>query len=385
MYLLLFPKKFEFFAFVKSTQPNTLYFSSTLNIWQLNYSTYTLYVAYFDKSDYEFMRMLSQLMLTQEKLKNLNLVLIGSCGSTVESDFGKVFLIQEAIQGDRGFLQTKNEFIFREEKKLATPYKPTQEIEYFPAFTDTTKKNISSSNFLNETDYLSLEDFSLFHMETFYFYETCKHFDITSYICFRFVTDFVFPKSPPIEDINKRIIFLTNEFNKRTNKSLEIVAEIDNGSNKKVRTEYYTILRKYHRNTMQDLKFSFLEDFASPSNDLNLEFSDKDMKLLILKQLENGVEILEEEVANVNKLFNEKSRKKEKKTTEKDHPDEMQTEEVIEGPDQVFNKPNPEELNANRDISQSKAAMKRTNKGALSGQKRKNIDDSNDPPKKRSK
>jgi hypothetical protein len=120
--------------------------------------------------------------------------LIGSSGSSVEADLGKLFYITEAVKGDRGTLSTDLTFSWEIEKQTVRKHLLWDTECMVLKQKNVTSKKICSTNFLNsnvidkhfETGYL-------FDMETFDFYDVCEKQGVKKYSCVRFVTDYVVP------------------------------------------------------------------------------------------------------------------------------------------------------------------------------------------------
>ena len=102
-------------------------------------------------------------------------------------------------------------------------------------------------------------------------------------------------------------LFFVSEFNSSAKKDLKIIDDISNQANKAIRTQNYTALRKYHRNTMNNLDFGLLKDYNSTNDDLDLIFDDRDMKSNILDLYEFELSELVEKVESLNLEFNQKS------------------------------------------------------------------------------
>lgn len=128
-------------------------------------------------------------------------LLLGSCGSSQRGDIGKCFVIEEAVKGDRGVLNSKSEFTWESKKYVAKKH------GVWPSEISALReraifgKKICSTNFLNENVIHEsfAEDF-LFDMETYDFYDVCTTKNLGRYVCVRFVTDYVCPLKLSADD-----------------------------------------------------------------------------------------------------------------------------------------------------------------------------------------
>jgi len=204
---------------------------------------------FFNKSDYEFLKVLLGFFKDKDKI---TAILVGSCGSLIEPDYNRIFYIKEAIQGDRGFLDYENKFARRDDKLPTKSIPKLRTIEEY-LLPIMEQRCISSSNFLNESDYI-FDGTNLFDMETFYFFEICHHFGLNSFLCFRFVTDFVLADTKP-QTRKNHLIELYNQFNNflvKTKKDNNLLYSSKKPKKRRTkasdRKKLYTALRKHKRN-----------------------------------------------------------------------------------------------------------------------------------------
>lgn len=88
--ILVFPKEFEFLLFIQSTKPKSVKHDNKHNVFHLYYDDKIVAATFFDKSDYEFMNM-CKTFIEESSRSELTLILIGSCGSKIDQDKGKLY------------------------------------------------------------------------------------------------------------------------------------------------------------------------------------------------------------------------------------------------------------------------------------------------------
>lgn len=127
--ILVFPKSFEFFKFIQYFIHDDNY--RILDVVSENDTEHTLFIRdraarkvykfqifVVGQSDINFNSIFSGLVQDNYHL------LIGSCGSAVLEDMGKLFYITTAAKGDRGFLDSKQQFTI-DSKKTSESRRPT--------------------------------------------------------------------------------------------------------------------------------------------------------------------------------------------------------------------------------------------------------------------
>jgi hypothetical protein len=186
MPLFVFPKKFEFYKFLYyiNINYNIKYFTKNDYYYKIKISTKIFYCLVVDDSDIGFtFKLMNFIKHNKEIIKYNKVILIGSCGSNIFNDLGKMFEIKEATKGDRGYLSSSKLFEYRLDKKLISNCNTTN--SKFKI------REIVSTNFLNENCIHDIFKNKLFDMETYDFFQICSALDVQSYHCFRFVTDYV--------------------------------------------------------------------------------------------------------------------------------------------------------------------------------------------------
>jgi hypothetical protein len=118
-------------------------------------------------------------------------MLMGSCGMAgKDAKLGQWFVIDNAYQADRGFLDEHNCFLGRKDKIPQCGYNMRSSVDFLVK-NGFDSAEIASSNFLNQCSYNEGTPARLFDMETYYFYSVCKQLGIQSYVALRYTTDLV--------------------------------------------------------------------------------------------------------------------------------------------------------------------------------------------------
>lgn len=185
-------------------------------------------------------------------------------------DLGKFFSITNAIKGDRGFLDCKQQFKI-DSKKISESKRPhrlgkieTDQLEDFSI----TGKTICSTNFLNMT--IIHEDFAdcLFDMETYDFFDICR-LNQSAFGCIRFVTDYVLPLNGE-EDISAQRKFLLKHLKEiqKTEPFCEPWKKLDKKARK---IEDIKVLKKFVRLRLSH-EFKFLFHLNINGNEIPGEY-----------------------------------------------------------------------------------------------------------------
>ncbi len=221
MLVLVFPKLFEFFKFICFLRSKPKDYT-ILNIVQVDEHEYELGVlatwrpwgdlpcvaSVFGDEEEEHSKRTLKLRVLLVNDSDINFysifgklvdstsqtyyMLVGSCGSGVESDLGKLFFVNSAVKGDRGTLDHNQIFHWNREKLEERDHRLWDTEQHQLSNHSVTSSKICSTNFLNSN--VIDEHFAngfLFDMETFDFYDICSKNGIKNFSCVRFVTDYV--------------------------------------------------------------------------------------------------------------------------------------------------------------------------------------------------
>lgn len=196
MFVFIFPKLFEFFKFLSYFLEHHI----VLDLRQIDdyeyhlvifreplHECYRFRILLINDSDINFYGIFSKLA---QNAPDTNYLLIGSCGSGVLADLGRLFIVSEAVKGDRGKLDASQRFQWEKNKRAARNHHLWESELHALGVAQVTQKTTCSTNFLNATIIDKEFADSLFDMET---YDFCYKREVRMYSCVRFVTDYVSP------------------------------------------------------------------------------------------------------------------------------------------------------------------------------------------------
>jgi hypothetical protein len=211
MTVFIFPKLFEVFKFLSSLfeNPSVVVLDIrqkdecefVVTVWRHHFEQdcyFAFRILLINDSDINFYGIFSKMLVDKtesgyEGGYNPSYLLIGSCGSSDPSDLGKVFLVDEAIKGDRGKLDETQRFEWDPEKETKRTHKFWDTEIHALQKVHVEKKKTCSTNFINDTIIDKRFEGFLFDMETYDFYDICEKNQIKTFSCLRFVTDYVLP------------------------------------------------------------------------------------------------------------------------------------------------------------------------------------------------
>eukprot|EP01080_Neovahlkampfia_damariscottae_P012371 gene12371-6039_t len=166
--VLVFPKRFEFFKFLSFLKNSYEVFVTHFEVSVPDHALFDCLIVH--ESDILFNTQFRDYSKESNIFKISNYVLIGSCGSSVTSDFGKIFVVDKYCKGDRGEIERAQ----CPQKYSSNTVKP---------------KSICSLNFLNANIIDPTYKNYLFDMETYDFFQVCEQYKLGNAYRFRFVTD----------------------------------------------------------------------------------------------------------------------------------------------------------------------------------------------------
>lgn len=150
---------------------------------------------FLEESDVGFGKKLRSL---GKNFADVEVCLVGSCGSACAADLGAFIFVTEAVKGDRGRIDQNSRYYLSKkdlEKIEALKLHAKFDKLTIRGQTSPASRRIVSLNFLSESILDLAFSKDLFDMETFDFFSVCADLNADWYYCYRFVTDLIESKA----------------------------------------------------------------------------------------------------------------------------------------------------------------------------------------------